>query len=107
MSAALPAEAPAPKPTLHEIAAMPYSAGIAAMRAHYDPKWGDARGDDSGEPRTFRVAVHYTVRQDESEVFTVEACSADEAEKLAEAQFRKRFDSDCEIEFCNVDEVGA
>lgn len=79
--------ATAPKPTIQEIAAMPFPASVEAMRKHYNPHWGKDVPED-GEKRTFDVRVEWSVNGSES--YTVEAFSEDEAEDLA----LEEFDSD-------------
>ena len=47
-------------PTLHEIAAMPYSETVEAIRKHYDPAWG--KNDNEGEPvKAWRVCFDWTL----------------------------------------------
>ena len=69
------------KPTLHEIAAMPYSQTADAVRRHYDPDWGKVTED--GEPsRIWRVRFRWTISgtfDDE-----IEADSEQEAREIAQ-----------------------
>lgn len=66
------------KPTLHEIAAMPFPASALAVRQHYDPKW---HTDVSDEPRKFRCRGEWTISGRLDAV--IEAESKDEAKELA------------------------
>ena len=67
-------------PSLHEIAAMPYSETLPAIRAHYDPAWG--KNDDDGEPiLAFRVQFDWTLSGRFDQV--VEADTEEEARKTA------------------------
>lgn len=84
------------KPSLHEIAAMPFPASQEAMRKFYNPHWGKPVSDD-GEKRSFKVRVDYEVRSEESKIVNVEACSEEEAIELAEAEVEKSLTSDEEI----------
>lgn len=78
----------ATKPTLKEIAAMPYPASVQAMRQHYNPMWG--RGKD-GELQTFKVTLDYAYRV--SDVFECEVEAVDEEDAIEVANLR--FDEDC------------
>jgi len=69
------------KPTLHEIAAMPYSETIKAMREHYDPLYGFPTGN--GEKSKYTIQVEYTVTSTEFETVEVEASDEEEAIELA------------------------
>lgn len=80
------------RPTLHEIAAMPYPASIEAMREHYDRHWGKC--SDGEELRTFKVAVTYETRSDVTEVVEVEAFSEAEALDLAEDKVAEEYMTD-------------
>lgn len=84
------------KPSLQEIANMPREAGLDALRKHYDPKWGLPLPEDHGELREFKVSIDYTLR--DCEYYTVEACSAEEAEDKATAEFERAHGLDAEIE---------
>ncbi len=66
------------KPTLHEIAAMPYSETIKAMREHYDPLYGFPMGD--GAKQKYTVEVRYSYVCTDWETVDVEA--SDEAEAI-------------------------
>lgn len=68
------------KPTLHEIAAMPFPSSRSAMREHYDKAWGCDAPDD-GVMRKFAVTVDVTLET--SETYTVEAFTEEEAEEVA------------------------
>lgn len=94
------------KPTLHEIAAMPYPASVDAMRKFYNPTWGMPIPDD-GELRQFKVTVNYTVRTEDSRTYQVEAFSAEEAEDEADEMFGKdrSVEPDAEVEDFEVEEV--
>lgn len=83
------------RPTLQEIASMPYPASLKAMREHYNPAWGKDIGDGEKE---FTIEVTYEVRN--SETVTVEAFTADEAEELAANKVCKQAaDSLCVSEY--------
>lgn len=88
------------KPTLHDIAAMPFPASRDAMRKHYNPKWGRDTGD--GELRTFKVKVRYSYRVHEIETVEVEACDEEEAERLAEDEIEKVCAEDFDIDDVHI-----
>lgn len=69
---------PPVKPSLHEIAAMPFPASQEAMRKHYNPDW---HKDLPEGKKVFRVSVDWTM--DGSFVENIEAESEDEAKELA------------------------
>lgn len=67
-------------PTLHDIAAMPYSQTIPAIRKHYDPAWG--KNDEDGNPITaFRVRFDWTLSGRFDQV--IEASTEEEARETA------------------------
>lgn len=80
------------RPTLHEIAAMPFPASVEAMREHYNPHWGKDTGD--GQLRTFKVKVIYETRSDEIQVVEVEAFTEQEALDLAEDKVAEEYMTD-------------
>ncbi len=69
------------KPSLHEIAAMPYSETVKAMRQFYDPLWGFPHGD--GSTQKYTVEVEYTYTCTDYETVEVEAENEEEAIELA------------------------
>ncbi|MFZ3484247.1 hypothetical protein [Sphingomonas sp. 3-13AW] len=77
------------KPTLHEIAAMPFPASVQAMRKFYNPNWGMPVPDDAGDLRKFKVRVEYTYTESDSRTYTVEATTKEQAETIAEGMFDK------------------
>ena len=87
------------RPSLHEIAAMPFPASRNAMREHYNPHWGKEVPED-GQKRKFKVQVEYSI----PEYFeaTIEAFSKDEAREEA----LEDLPADAEIEVVNVMEIG-
>lgn len=73
------------RPSLHEIAAMPFSRTAEAVRKHYDPAWGE--NDEDGEPvKAWRVRFYWTVSGSYDEV--VEAATDDEARAIAKEEVR-------------------
>jgi hypothetical protein len=82
------------KPTLHEIAAMPYSETIKAMRKHYVKDWGKPVPDGATEKQKFEVRVSYEARIVGSDIVEVEAWSEDEALELAEDKVCKQVEDD-------------
>jgi hypothetical protein len=70
------------KPTLHEIAAMPFPASVDAMRRFYNKDWGKPVPDD-GKLRAFKVRVDYSFSGSGSEALDIEAYTAEEAEEKA------------------------
>jgi hypothetical protein len=74
------------KPSLHEIAAMPYPASEQAVREYYDPHW---QRYSNGETRKFSVEVDY--RYSGRDTWTCEVDAADEAE--AKKMALDKFDS--------------
>jgi hypothetical protein len=87
------------KPSLHEIAAMPYPASLLAMRKHYIPDWG-IPVPDGATKRTFKVEVEYeyTVTETETECVTVEAFTEEEAIEKAEGGVGRDLHWTAEIE---------
>lgn len=71
------------KPTLHEIAAMPFPASVTAMRKHYQKDWGKPLPEGLTEKRKFRVEVNFEVSYTDSDTVEVEAWTEEEAEDLA------------------------
>lgn len=91
------------KPSLHEIAAKPYfGQAAAAIRAHYDPRWGLFK---NGEPRTYCVTVLYSLRTEGEEVYEVEASSQEEAEDIALERFYNEAHCDAEVESVEAEVV--
>lgn len=90
----------ADRPTLHEIAAMPFPASVEAMRKHYNPAWGKLI-DGDGAARRYRVKLSGTVttRDYINETVEVDAFSSDEAIKLAEEEIDDRHPDADEIDF--------
>ena len=71
----------AAKPSLHDIAGMPFPASLAAMRKFYDPKWGYDTSEDP--PRKFKVSIEYSVTTYGDYNSTVEAGDEEQARELA------------------------
>ena len=94
----------AEKPSLHEIAAMPFPASQEAMRKHYNPHWGKDVPDD-GEKRRYKVKVRWIAEG--SETYEVEAFSEDEAEELAGEEFDSDgcIPDDAEWDDCTITEL--
>lgn len=88
------------KPSLHEIAAMPYPASEKAMREFYDKNWGRYRKD--GELSKFKVEIEYSVRTTDYWECEVEAVDEEEAEKLARDKFD---DADLDCSWDEFDDV--
>lgn len=96
-----------PKPTLQEIAAMPYPASLNATRKWYEPEWGMPAPDEEGTTRKYRVRVDYTVTRDGSETFEVEAVSIAAAKKAAEEIVKDCTGGDVEIDYTTIVPDGA
>lgn len=73
---------PTPKPSLHEIAAMPFSETMKAIRQFYDPKFGIG-GDAEQGAIEFTVSIDWSYRRDECDQITVRADSLAEAREKA------------------------
>ena len=71
-------------PTLHEIAAMPFSEAQATVRKFYDANWGTG----AAGLRTYEVDVSYEVTKTERRYLRVEAFC--EAEAVVKAKDRAR-----------------
>lgn len=95
------------KPSLREIAEMPYPASLLAMRQHYNPEWGKPI-PDGAKLRTFRVKVEYSYSVSERETVEVEAFTKEEAEDKACEQISLKTPSeyDIEFDFCEAREEG-
>jgi len=78
------------RPTLHEIAAMPYPASVEAMRKHYNPHWGEPLPDGGGDRKKYVVTIDYSYRTEETTHYDIIASSKAEAKALA----RERFDDE-------------
>jgi hypothetical protein len=79
--------ATAPKPSIQEVAAMPYPASVRAMREHYNPQWG--KPVPEGKLRRYSVEVDYSFRGRDTWSTEVNAHSREEAEELAGDAFDK------------------
>ena len=89
------------RPTLHEIAAMPYSQTLQAVRQHYDPAWG--KNSEEGEPiKAWRVSFDWEISGSFDEV--IEAETEDEAmeEARARAADDASFCGELEISFDEI-----
>lgn len=89
----------ADKPTLHEIAAMPWPASRNAMRKHYVHDWGVPIPDGVDRKKSFKVEVSYTVTEKHEETIEVEAFSEDEAKELAQDKVADEQRGAWDIEF--------
>jgi hypothetical protein len=73
-------EVAAGKPSLHEIAALPYSKTAEAVRQHYDPDWGKVT--DDGQPaKSWRVRFSWTISGKFDQ--EIDAETEDEAREIA------------------------
>ncbi len=90
----------AAKPSLHEIAAMPYPASEKAIREHYDKHWHRYSND---ELKPFKVEIEYFVRTKEFWECEVEAADEDEAKKIAQDKFD---DADLGHSWDEFDDIG-
>lgn len=93
------------KPTLQDIAAMPFPASLHAMREHYNPNWGMPLPEDDGDGdlRTYSVRIEYSFTEYDSRTYTVQARSKEGAEKLAEEMFDKDVTVEENAELSDVD----
>lgn len=87
------------KPSLHEIAAMPFPLSREAMRQHYNPDWGRETSED-GQKRKFRVRAEYSVT--EYLDCTIEAFTKEEAREEAEQEIP----GDAVVYSLECDEIG-
>lgn len=71
----------AEKPSLHEIAAMPFPSSQNAMRKYYNPQWGKPI-PDGAEKQTYAVQIDFEVTLTDSRTVEVEAFTEEEAEEL-------------------------
>jgi hypothetical protein len=92
------------KPTLHEIAAMPFPASEQALYKYYGVRPKDGK---DGELKTFKVTYHYSVRENYSESYTVEAVDDEQAEKMADDIFDedRSIPADADVDDVEVVEV--
>lgn len=89
------------KPSLHEIAAMPYPASEKAMREHYDPHWGKY---EKGEKAKFSVKIEYSYKGADFQEFEVEAKDEAEAQRMALDLFDA---ANLDLEYgCEFDDFG-
>lgn len=73
------------KPSLHEIAAMPFPHSQHAMRKFYNKDWEKPIGD--GEMCKWKVTIEYSYRAEGDETFEVMATCEEEAKDLATNRF--------------------
>lgn len=93
------------KPSLHDIAAMPYPASVNAMRKHYNPEWGRPV-PEGGERRTFEVELDIEYTGSDTHWIKVEAFTEEEAEELAQQELEdRRYYEDFEVMRAKVREV--
>jgi hypothetical protein len=91
------------KPTLHEIAAMPFPASEQALQKYYGVEpWSDRAGADR---KPFQVKITYSWSESETLTYDVVAADRQEAERLAEDLFDK--DHRVRGEDIDVDDVEA
>ena len=79
-------KAAAAKPSLHEIAAMPFPASMEAMRRHYNRDWHKPEPDGK-TLITYEVTMGFCVP--ETRTYKVEAYSEEEAQALADDMLDK------------------
>jgi hypothetical protein len=93
-----------PKPTLREIAAMPYPASERAMREHYDKNWHrDLPEADEDGKRKFRVRFDWEISGSFDD--EVEAGDEEEAEDIARemaADNAWSVNNDLEVSFVRI-----
>lgn len=95
----------ASKPTLHEIAAMPFPASEKALFQHYGvTPWREKR---DGEKLTFKVRYNYSETISNSATYTVDAVDEEEAEYLAEALWDAdvTIPNDVDLDGVDIEEV--
>lgn len=91
------------KPSLHEIAAMPFPESLGALRRHYDRDWGSRVSD---EPESWTVHVDYTVTSRDSMSVTVNAHSVEEAKRFGSELVGELADGDdFEVEYVRARSV--
>lgn len=92
------------KPSLHEIAAMPYPASLQAMRKHYVHDWGKPVPEGVTAKQKFDVEVEYEVTERHRKTVEVEAWNEDEASEEAclKVENWHRLADDVEIENVTV-----
>ena len=91
------------RPTLHEIAAMPFPVSRDTMRKHYNKDWGKPVPAD-GMIRKFAVRIDVTVPT--TETYQVEAFTAGEAEEEALALAAVEHGPDADFDVREVSERG-
>ena len=89
------------KPSLHEIAAMPFPQSEIALEKHYGVK--PRREWNEGELQTYVVRISYSWRTAETIEYEVKAASKEDAQKVAEDMFDK--DKTIEAEDADIDHV--
>jgi hypothetical protein len=78
-------EAQAPTPSLHDIANMPFSETLGAIRKYYDPNF-ERHSDAGGEGDVYTVQITYQIRADRDDEYRVIATSEEEAIEKAKDQ---------------------
>lgn len=100
MSEVLP---PEPKPTLHEIAAMPYPASEIAMRKHYVHDWHVPVPEGMDAKATFIVALEYEVSERHTTTLEIQAWSESEAKDLARDELGSRYRDAWDFDVTSID----
>jgi hypothetical protein len=85
------------KPTLHEIAAMPFPASERALQTYYGVE--PYRERTTHERTSFRVTVTYSWSESDTLTYEVQAADREDAERIAEDQF----DNDARVRGTDVD----
>ena len=93
------------RPSLRDIANMPFPASRDAMRKYYDQDWGKYHEDNGEVAIKYRVVIDYETVIEETEIIEVEAISPEMAEKIARDQFHEDHSSNDEIQFVSVKEI--
>lgn len=93
------------RPSLHEIANMPLSETLPAIRKFYDPNWG-REGPEFGEKK-YAVTIEYETVLENVEVIDVRADSPEQAGEKARDIFCDTKDYDDEIVNVIVKEIDA
>ena len=84
------------KPTLQEIAAMPFPASIEAMRKYYQRDWAKPLPEGATEKRKFRVQVDYEASFTGTQSVEVEAWTEEEAEDIGAEKVCGAVERECD-----------
>lgn len=88
------------KPSLQDIANMPFPASVKALRTHYDKYWGQFPNDVA--PTEWEVTVRYSTLTYDCKIYDIVAPTAEAAKALAEDKWKEE-DKDEDDDLVGID----